>query len=172
MRKRIDNLFIEGGQSAILDAVYEGANHLFQRLKSERDPRRTGLVLITDGEDRASYYNERQLMKLLKELDIQVFVVGFTTDLGKGSNWRATNLMTKLAQESGGAAFFPSSPADLASTIRRIHLELGGQYFMGYTSTNQTRDHSRRQIQIEVADGPGGQKRFPVSPMGYVALCQ
>src|SRR6266446_4966806 len=170
LRKGLDSLYIGGGQSAIVDAVYVSANHLFQRLKSERDPRRAGLVLITDGEEMASYYNERQLMKLLEELDIQVFVVGFTGDLGKGSNWRATNFLTKLAQESGGDAFFPSSPADLAATIRRIHLELGGQYFMGYTSTNQTRDQSRRQIQIEVADGPSGKKRFPVSPMSYVAL--
>ena len=172
LRKGLDSLYIEGGQSAILDAVYVSANHLFQRLKTERDPRRAGLVLITDGEERASYYNERQLMKLVRELNVQVFIIGFTRDLGKGSSWKATNLLTKLAQESGGDAFFPSSPADLAATIRRIHLELGGQYFMGYTSTNQTRDHSRRQIQIEVAGGLGGIKRSPLSPLSYVALCQ
>jgi Ca-activated chloride channel family protein len=172
LRKRLDNLFIEGGQSAIIDAVYEAANHLFQRLKTERSPRRAGLVLITDGEDRASYYNERQLIKLVRELNVQVFVIGFTRDLGKGSNWKATNLLTKLAQESGGDAFFPSSPPDLAAAIQRIHLELGGQYVMGYTSTNQIRDKTRRQIQIEIADGPSGNKRFPLSPRSYAALCQ
>ena len=173
LKKRLnESLFIEGGQSAILDAVYEGAKHLSQRLKSEHDARRAGLVLMTDGEDRVSYFKEVQLMKLVRELNVQVFVIGFTQGLAKNSSRKATSLLMKLAQESGGDAYFPSSPADFAVTIRRIHLELGGQYFMGYTSTNQTRDNARRQIQIEVADGPGGIKRSPVSPISYVALCQ
>jgi Ca-activated chloride channel family protein len=173
LRKRLDdNLFIEGGESAIVDAVYESANHLFQRLKTERDPRRAGLVLVTDGEDRASYYREAQLMKLVRELNVQVFIIGFTQDLGKGSSWKATRLLMKLAQERGGDALFPSSPADVVAAVERFHQEMSGQYFMGYTSTNQTRDNTRRQIQIEIAAGTAGKKRFTVLPTSFIAVCQ
>ena len=171
LRKRLDNLFIEGGQSAIVDAVYESAKHLFERQKTDRVHRRAGLVLITDGEDRASYYNERQLLKLLRDLNVQVFVIGFTRDLQKGASRKATNLLTRLAQESGGHALFPSNIAELADAVRAIRQEVSGQYFVGYTSTNQTRDNGIRQIKIEIADRSGRDRRLVNAHSSFVALC-
>jgi Ca-activated chloride channel family protein len=169
LRKGLGDLFIEGGQSAIIDAVYESANHLFQRLKTADAPRRAGLVLITDGEDRQSYYTERQLMKLLRNLNVQVFIIGFTEELEKKPSIKATNLLLKLAQESGGRALFPSNA--LADAIRIIHQELTAQYFIGYTPTNQTRDRSARKIRIEIGDKPGREGRLAVNQPSYVALC-
>jgi Ca-activated chloride channel family protein len=171
LRKGLDSLFIEGGQSAILDAVYESGKHLFQRLKSASTPRRAGLVLITDGEDMQSYYTERQLLKLIRDLNVQVFIIGFTGELGKKSNIKANNLLIKLAQESGGRVFFPSNAATLAVAIRSIRQELSAQYFIGCISTNQTRDRSVRRIRVEIGDKPGGEPRLAVNQPSYVALC-
>lgn len=169
LQKGLDSLFIEGGQSAIVDAVYKSANHLFQRLKTASAPRRSGLVLITDGEDSGSYYSESQVLKLVRDLNIQVFILGFTQDLEKKS--KATNFLRRLAQESGGHVLFPSNRAEMAGMIHAIHQELSGQYFMGYTPTNQTRDNATRQIRIETVDRPGRDKRFAFAPTSFVSLC-
>lgn len=171
LKKKVDSLFIEGGQSAIADAVYESANHLFQRLKTASAPRRSGLVLITDGEDRASYYTERQMLKLLRELNVQVFILGFSQDLQPKPASKATNFLRRLAQESGGDVLFPSNRSELAGMIRTIHQELSGQYFMGYTPANQTRDNTLRQIRIETVDKPGRDKRFAFAPISSMSLC-
>jgi len=107
-----------------------------------------------------------------KEMRAKSLAFGFTLDLGKKPRTKATNFLTTLAQESGGHALFPSNKAELVGMVRTIRQEFSGQYFMGYTSTNQTRDNAVRQIRIEIAERPERDKRFTKSPTSYVALCQ
>jgi VWFA-related protein len=57
-------LRIEGGQSAIIDAVYLAVQAAAKR--SGNHGVRGVVVLLTDGEDRASFYKEEQLVKLLQ----------------------------------------------------------------------------------------------------------
>src|SRR5205085_2420799 len=53
----LDDMFVEGGQTAIIDAVYLSAEHASERRKGDpvEDKRRRALILVTDGEDRASF---------------------------------------------------------------------------------------------------------------------
>src|SRR5215207_5662526 len=55
--KAVDGLYVEGGQSAVIDAVYVSAK-TFADLKKTGKDRRRMVLLITDGEDRNSYYNQ------------------------------------------------------------------------------------------------------------------
>ena len=51
----LDTLYIEGGQTAVIDGVYLAAEHVAQYKKgSDDDRRRRALIVVTDGEDRAS----------------------------------------------------------------------------------------------------------------------
>jgi len=55
----LDQLYIEGGQTAVIDGVYLAAQHVADYKKgSDDDRRRRALIVVTDGEDRASYYPE------------------------------------------------------------------------------------------------------------------
>ena len=74
----LDEMYVEGGQSAITDALYLGAEHLAKRKGDWPMTRRRALVLITDGEDRANKYKHEQLLAKLRETDAQVFVVALT----------------------------------------------------------------------------------------------
>ncbi len=172
LKKRLEDLYVEAGHTAIIDAVYESATHLFQHLKEGKATRRSALVLITDGEDLQSYYKEGQLLKLLKKLNIQVFVIGLTQQVQTSSRKKATELLLRLAQESGGRVLFPSNAVELAAAVKTIRQELLAQYFIGYTSTNQTRDNSVRQIRIEIADTPRRDRRLAIARTSFVALCQ
>src|SRR5678809_688972 len=80
----LDSFYVEGGQTAIIDAVYLSAEHVSEYKKGdEGDRRRRALIVITDGEDRNSFYKQEQLFARLREEDVQIFVIGFVNELDK-----------------------------------------------------------------------------------------
>ena len=116
----LDTLYIEGGQTAVVDGVYLAAEHIAQYRKGTGDDRRRrALIVVTDGEDRASFYTQEQLFQHLREQDVQIYVIGFVNELDAEGNLirrsprdKAVNLINKLATETGGRPF-PRSTADL-----------------------------------------------------------
>ncbi|MEP6925916.1 MAG: VWA domain-containing protein, partial [Pyrinomonadaceae bacterium] len=83
----LENLYPEGGQTAIIDAVILAAEKASEYEKGKRteDKSRRALVLITDGEDRDSYYKEEDLIRQLRESDVQIYPIGFVNELSKDS---------------------------------------------------------------------------------------
>src|SRR5213080_1911596 len=64
----LDTLYIEGGQTAVIDGVFLAAEHVSEyRHGNDDDRRRRALIVITDGQDVQSYYPETQLMQRLRE---------------------------------------------------------------------------------------------------------
>ncbi len=174
----LDNLYIEGGQTAIIDAVYLAVENVeeYEASKRPEDRKRRALILVSDGEDRNSYYNEKQLFDLLRESEVQIYVVGFVDELskdggfiGKSPQGKAKALLDRLATESGGKAYYPTSANELPSLAREISSELRTQYSIGYIPSNDRHDGTYRQIKVSVADGPGNQKRIAVARAGRVA---
>lgn len=173
----LDNLFIEGGQTAIVDAVYLAAERVGAYEKGRSDDRkRRALILVSDGEDRNSYYSETQLFQLLRESDVQIYVIGFINELEKGSGLfsksdreKSKNFLDRLATETGGKTYYPNSVNELNEIARDIASELRTQYSIGYVPTNDKRDGSFRNIKVVVADGPNKQKRIAVTRSGRKA---
>jgi VWFA-related protein len=54
----IAGFYIEGGQTAVIDAVYLSADYLAKQMTEARRLRRRALILVSDGEDRLSYYKQ------------------------------------------------------------------------------------------------------------------
>jgi Ca-activated chloride channel family protein len=175
----LDNLFIEGGQTAIRDAVYlaaEQVDQLQKRATRDDERRRRALILVSDGEDRDSYYSEAQLFELLREVDVQIYVVGFVGELNRDSGFirkseqsRAKSFLERLATETGGRAYFPENVSQLSSIATEIAGEMRMQYSIGYIPSNDKTDGTYRSIKVQVTDGPGGQKRIPVTRAGRTA---
>jgi Ca-activated chloride channel homolog len=174
----MDNMFIEGGQTAVIDAVYLAVEKVSEHDKSNKleDRKRRAIILVTDGEDRNSYYTEKQLFDLLQESEVQIYVVGFVDELSKDGGFiskspqdKAKTLLEKMAAESGGKAYFPKSPAELPSVARDISSELRTQYSIGYIPSNDKHDGTYRSIKVVVNDGPGSQKRIPITRAGRTA---
>lgn len=173
----LDNLYIDGGQTAIRDAVYLAADKTsnYEKVKGD-DKKRRALILVTDGEDRDSYYSEPQLFEMLKESDVQIYVIGFISDLDKESGFirksdqsRAKTFLEKLASETGGKSYFPTGVEQLPSIARDIASEMRTQYSIGYIPSNDKEDGTYRQIKVAVADGPGAQKRIALTKAGRMA---
>jgi Ca-activated chloride channel homolog len=173
----LDEFYIEGGQTAIIDAVYLAAEHAGEYKKGDdNDRRRRALILITDGEDRGSRYSQAQLFARLREADVQIYVIGFVNELDKEGSFirkssrdKAVNLINKLATETGGRAFFPQSISELPQIANEIVRDMRTQYVVAYNPTNKTRDGSYRAIRVTVSDSPARDKRIALTRSGRTA---
>ena len=173
----VDNLYLEGGQTAVVDGVYLAAEHVAEYRKGDdSDRRRRAMIVITDGEDRHSFYTEAQLFQRLREEDVQIYIIGFVNELDKESGFikksardKAMNLINKMATETGGRAFFPQSVAEMPEIASAIVRDMRTQYVLAYNPTNKERDGSYRTVRVSVDDGPQHDKRIALTRAGYVA---
>ncbi len=109
------NMFIEGGQTAILDAVKISAEYLVKNAQTTGS-RERALVLVTDGEDRKSGANVDDVIKFLKDQNIRVFVIA----LADGKVF--TKLIDRLTKETGGKKVTPRTKAEIAASAAEISL--------------------------------------------------
>ena len=173
----LDSFYVEGGQTAIIDAVYLSAEHVSEYKKGdEGDRRRRALIVITDGEDRNSFYKQEQLFARLREEDVQIYVIGFVNELDKEAGLirkspreKAVALINKLASETGGRAFFPESIAELPQIANDIIRDLRTQYVIAYNPTNKAQDGTYRAIKVTVDQASGSDKRIALTRTGRLA---
>ena len=174
----LENLFVEGGQTAIIDAVYLATEQVdkYEKVRDGNDRKRRALVLVSDGEDRDSFYNEAQLFELLRETDVQIYVIGFIGDLSKEGGFiskspqgKAKAFLERMAAETGCKAYFPNTTSELAGLAADIGSELRMQYSIGYIPANDKSDGAFRNIKVVVDDGPNKQKRIAVTRSGRKA---
>jgi Ca-activated chloride channel family protein len=174
----LEDMYVEGGQTAIVDAVYLAAEHASERRKGDpvEDKRRRALILVTDGEDRASFYKQEALFEALKEEDVQIFVIGFVNELEKDHGFitpskrqKAVSLLDRMAKETGGRAFYPTSLSELPGIAEQITKDLRTQYVISYIPKAKANPGEFRPVRVAVADTPGREKRIAVTRSGYTA---
>ncbi|HYH86923.1 MAG TPA: VWA domain-containing protein [Pyrinomonadaceae bacterium] len=174
----LEDMFVEGGQTAIIDAVYLSAQHAGERRKGNplEDKRRRAVIVVTDGEDRASFYKQEQLFESLKEEDVQIYIIGFVNELdkergfiSKSKRQKAVDLLDKMAKETGGRAFYPTSLSELPKIAEEITKDLRTQYVISYVPTAKARPGEFRPVRVAVADTPNREKRIAITRSGYTA---
>ena len=162
----LHDMFIEGGQTALLDAVYLSGQHVTQKSQADANvPRRRALVLVTDGDDRASYYRTDQVLKVLRAGGVQVFAVGLTADLDRiglitqSKRDKSKSLLEKLTSETGGRVFFAEKVDELKDAVEEIVKDLHAEYVVGYEATAQ--DGRKHKVEVK-AFGPDGVEKLKV----------
>jgi Ca-activated chloride channel family protein len=151
----IDTLesLVAGNSTSMLDAVYVAADYT-----GEAKNRRRAMVIVTDGLDRENYYKFDEVVKRVQKRDVQIYLIGFTQDIEdssgglftKSPKGKAEALLTKLAAETGGRAFFPKSLSEVETIAQQISTDLRTQYAIGYYSTNGKRDGSFRSVKVKI----------------------
>jgi Ca-activated chloride channel homolog len=171
----LGSMYVEGGLTALIDAVYAAVERAEERRKS-KPPHAGAVVLITDGEDRGSARKREQLLELLRGSGVKVFAIGLIHGLGNESGFiqrspraRAAQLLDEIARESDGRAFYPKTAGQLAEATAEIKRGMRGHYLVGYRPTNAARDGKFRKIKIEIADTPGRPGRKALARPGYFA---
>lgn len=155
-----DRMFIEPGQSAVVDGLYLSAEKIVERAASDKTAR-NAIVIVTDGDDRDSYFKIEQALAIAKNSDVQIFLITLTKDLKEKAARRAEVLVHTAALKTGGRAFVLNTFSDDAMTaaLQSLIVELRSQYIIGYTSTNPNRDGQTRNLTVQIADNPAGEKQ-------------
>ena len=137
-----------GGRTALLDAVYIGLD----QIRNAHNARRA-LLIISDGGDNHSLYNEADIRSSLKESDCQLFAMGIFdhSHIGRKSEERyGWSLLSELVETTGGRVFPISKLTDLPDIASRIGMELRNQYVLGYKPRDTRHNRVWRKIKVKL----------------------
>lgn len=148
------------GRTALYDALAAGIEHLKMGVRD-----RKALVVLSDGGDNASRRTLDEVLQLARQSSATIYTIGIYDVADPDRNPR---VLRKIAQQTGGRAYFPRSQDDL----ERVWLDIAGgirsQYTIGYFSNDSSRGSGFRNVKI-VATRSGGQTLRVTTRSGYVA---
>jgi len=104
----IDSMVIEGGQTQLLDAIRSVAELAAAKAKTDGLSGKY-LVIITDGDERASRRNMEANLAVLKSSGTRIFAIGLVEELTGSEKKDAIKLLTQITSETGGYAIFPKA---------------------------------------------------------------
>jgi Ca-activated chloride channel homolog len=139
---REDLLFeeVKGGGTALLDSIY------FAMDKIKHEWGRKVIVVCSDGEDTASKLRLDEVLSNLVASDVTVLSFG-TMSLSSES-MRGRHILQKIAEASGGYAFFPTSLKSLERIMEQLRKGMRSQYSLGYKVPREKLDGGWHKIQI------------------------
>jgi len=139
--------YVPKGGTALYDAVGDSLARL-QKVEGRR-----AIVVVTDGRDEdnagtkpGSSRTFAEVEKLVQSGDAILFGIGVGQNVDR-------DVLSTLAGDSGGAAYFPEDISQLESEYRRIVENLRRRWIIGYESTDTSRDGSWRPVSIRMKDG-------------------
>ena len=159
------------GRTALLDAVYLAMHEM----KKARNGRKA-ILLISDGGDNSSRYTEGEVRNAVLEADVQIYTIGIFG--GFGTNFLTTeemagpDLLSDLAERTGGRHFVVSRLAELPDVAAKIGLQLRNQYVLAYKPTNNERNGKFRRVVVKLLQPAGLPRLKTSSRTGYYAPTQ
>lgn len=139
------------GNTALADAIYMG----LAKLKHAKYPRKA-LLVISDGGDNNSRHSLRQIKKLARESDTEIYAIDvcdaptllLTKKLEErfGRQW-----LTEVTESTGGRTIALDNSAGIPDAAARASRELRNQYILGYRPSRADGDTKWRKIKVKVA---------------------
>ena len=156
------------GRTALLDAIYLGLS----QMKGARNGKRA-LLILSDGGDNHSRYNESDIKRLVKEADTQLYAIGIFDPLGYRNRTpeelNGPSLLGEVTELTGGRVFAVENLNELPDIASKIGMELRNQYVLGYRPSNKTHDARWRKIKIKLRAPKGLPPLNVYSKTGYYA---
>jgi VWFA-related protein len=130
--------------TALYDSIIF-ALYYFNGIKGQR-----AIILLSDGKDEHSKFVWEDTIEYARRAGVSIYSIG----LGLGGKMGdAKKKLKKLAEETGGRAFFIASVDDLVSIYETIQEELRSRYYLAYQSTNTAEDDEFRTVEVELTQG-------------------
>ena len=156
------------GRTALLDAIYLGLS----QMRGARNAKRA-LLILSDGGDNHSRYNESDIKRLVKEADTQLYAIGIFDPLGYRNRTpeelNGPSLLSEITEMTGGRVFSVEKLEDLPDIASKIGMELRNQYVLGYHPSNRAHDARWRKIKIRLRAPKGLPPLNVYSKTGYYA---
>jgi Ca-activated chloride channel family protein len=116
---------------------------------------RKALVVLSDGDDNVSHLDSGRTLDYAARMGVTIYTVGIDLPL---TELRARSLLNRLAERTGGEAFFLARDASLQAVYDKISEELRTQYLLVYTSGSDDTSGRFRAVEVTV-DRPGAEVR-------------
>ena len=132
------------GCSSIWDAVVETAQNILAATPANT---RRAIILLTDGSDSSSQHSRDEAAELAVKANVVVYAIG----IGDRENYKVEeSSLRKLAERTGGRAFFPRPNVSLHDIFAQLEQELRTQYLITYTPSNPAHNVAYRRIRVEL----------------------
>ena len=130
------------GQTAIYDALILALKHMDEAKETKK-----AILLLTDGVDNSSKHTLAEAIDSAKRSQVAVYTVGLLSETG---GQKAEDSLVRIAEASGGRAFFPLTVDEARTAMERVARDLREQYTLGYIPSNSSRSGQWRSIRVEV----------------------
>ncbi|HVP51123.1 MAG TPA: VWA domain-containing protein [Terriglobales bacterium] len=153
-----------GGGTAMYDAIYYSCRDKLMKAQAG-GPVRRAIILVSDGEDNQSRVTMGETIEMAQRAEVILYAISTNTSNIK---MRGDKVMEKMAEATGGRAFFPFKIEDVSNAFAEIQDELRSQYAVAYKPADFKADGRYRAIDI-TADN----KKYHVrARKGYYAPTQ
>ncbi len=156
------------GRTALLDALYLGLSQMRGAHNAKR-----ALLILSDGGDNHSRYNESDIKRLVKEADTQLYAIGIFDPIGSRNRspeeLAGPSLLSEVTEMTGGRVFNVERLEELPDIASKIGMELRNQYVLGYRPSNKAHDARWRKVKIKLRAPKGLPPLSVFSKTGYYA---
>jgi len=155
------------GRTALLDAIYLGLSQMRGAHNGKR-----ALLIISDGGDNHSRYNEADVKNYLKEADCQLYAIGIFDPIGdrrSPEELEGPSLLSEMTEMTGGRVFPVGNLGELPDIAAKIGMELRNQYVLGYKSSNPQHNGAWRKIKVKLRPPKGLPPLNVYAKTGYYA---
>lgn len=139
------------GSTAIWDAIWVTSEEI---LGPAPEKTRRAIILLSDGVNTFGKKKLDDAVRAALKSEAIIYSVGIGDNFYSGVD---KGTMTKIAERTGGRAYFPRDEKDLRDAFAQIQEEMRSQYLLAYEPSNQTLDGSYRTIDIQLTN-PQSQK--------------
>ena len=127
---------------------------------------RRAIILLSDGDDNQSHVTREEAIEMAQRAEAIVYTISTNVS---GTKQSGDKVLERIADASGGRAFFPFQLRDVANAFAEIQDELRSQYAVSYKPADFKNDGHYRTIEIVAND----RKSFKVrARRGYYAPVQ
>ena len=139
-----------GGVTTLFDAIYVSCREKMLVFPPPEPYLRRVMIIISDGMDNQSEHTREEALAMAQRAEVTIYAISTNVT---GMPEHGDKVLRRLAEQTGGRAFFPFKPSETANEtaadFQQIARELRSQYSLAYVSTNRAHDGSFRSISIE-----------------------
>jgi len=133
-----------GGGTAMYDALYFACRDKLMK-EEQNGPVRRAIILLSDGDDNLSHVTREESIEMAQRAEVIVYTISTNVSGMKG---KGDKVLERIADATGGRAFFPFQIRDVSDAFLSIQDELRSQYAMSYKPADFTPDGRYRTIEI------------------------
>ena len=137
-----------GGGTSLFDSLYKTCRDQMLTLK-DASPVRRALILVSDGDDDYSRSQESDAIKMCQRAETIVYTI--STNVGPSKD-KGDDVLQRIADATGGRAFFPTRLEDMSIGFANVEQELRSQYALAYVPADFKQDGAFRTIYLVSLD--------------------